>query len=290
MKHAYLILAHSDADHLRILVGALDDTRNDIYIHIDKKSDIDDFTNIKAYKAKLHFTKNRTDIRWGAPSQIDGEYILFKAAYNPNVYSRYHLISGADFPLKSQDYIHDFFSNHPHEEFIHFSGCENNGNGVTARELYKKCRLYHFFLSSIKSNNKYKAILSNTLRRGILAFQMIIKIRRRYSFEILYKGSQWGSFTSNFIKTLLEKEQTIKSEFKFTHCCDEVYKQTIAMQERFSISEYGNMRYIDFSRGSLQSPYVFIENDLEELKSRPELFARKFSTTQSKSLCNKLLS
>lgn len=36
MKHAYLILAHGDFALLQCLVSALDDERNDLYVHVDK--------------------------------------------------------------------------------------------------------------------------------------------------------------------------------------------------------------------------------------------------------------
>ncbi len=37
MKHAYLILAHGSYALLQRLVSAIDDERNDIFIHIDRK-------------------------------------------------------------------------------------------------------------------------------------------------------------------------------------------------------------------------------------------------------------
>ena len=37
-KHAYLILAHTHLRQLRTLLSLLDDPRNDIYIHIDRKA------------------------------------------------------------------------------------------------------------------------------------------------------------------------------------------------------------------------------------------------------------
>ena len=45
-KHAYLILAHWDFKLLENLVKFLDNKRNDIYIHIDSKSDDFDFDAI----------------------------------------------------------------------------------------------------------------------------------------------------------------------------------------------------------------------------------------------------
>ena len=38
MKHAYCIMAHGNWDTLQKLVSAVDDSRNDIYLHIDSKS------------------------------------------------------------------------------------------------------------------------------------------------------------------------------------------------------------------------------------------------------------
>ena len=38
MKHAYLILAHHEPEVLRLLLTLIDDARNDIYLHIDARS------------------------------------------------------------------------------------------------------------------------------------------------------------------------------------------------------------------------------------------------------------
>ena len=38
MKHAYLILVHNDFEILGQLIRAIDDERNDIYIHFDLES------------------------------------------------------------------------------------------------------------------------------------------------------------------------------------------------------------------------------------------------------------
>ena len=37
-KHAYLIIAHNNFYILKKLIALIDDERNDIYIHIDKKT------------------------------------------------------------------------------------------------------------------------------------------------------------------------------------------------------------------------------------------------------------
>lgn len=39
-KHAFLIIAHADMETLVVLLRSLDNIRNDIYLHIDKKREI----------------------------------------------------------------------------------------------------------------------------------------------------------------------------------------------------------------------------------------------------------
>lgn len=38
MKHAYLIIAHSEYPILQILLSMLDEYGNDVYLHIDKRA------------------------------------------------------------------------------------------------------------------------------------------------------------------------------------------------------------------------------------------------------------
>lgn len=53
LRHAYLIIAHNEPDLLATLVHMIDDERNDIYIHIDSKSDKNQFRDIKTEHSHL---------------------------------------------------------------------------------------------------------------------------------------------------------------------------------------------------------------------------------------------
>ena len=50
----------------------------------------------------------RVDVRWGDFSQVECELALFKAVVK-NGYDYYHLLSGVDLPIKSAQYLVDFF-------------------------------------------------------------------------------------------------------------------------------------------------------------------------------------
>ena len=60
-KHAYLILAHSQFKQLAFLVSLLDHQNNDIFIHVDKKSNFNDSHKsfIDKLKLKCFYLKQR---------------------------------------------------------------------------------------------------------------------------------------------------------------------------------------------------------------------------------------
>lgn len=270
-------MAHSDPKLLCMLVNAIDNPKNDIYIHIDKKVDIHLFDQVTSIHSNLKFIENRIDTIWGTPTLIDAEIELFRVAFN-NKYKRYHLLSGTDFPLKSQKFIHTFFDMHPKEEFISYEQLPG-----THWEIYKKCHIYHYFLKYTKRKGFWGHFLVDYMRRGLMALQILCRVRRKFSWGELKKGSEWVSITHDAVDILLQNEETVKKQFRRTHCSDEIYKQTILFHSPLCqrISPLGNLRLIDFKRGTRQSPYIFENKDIEELLSSDALFARKFSSSVS---------
>lgn len=109
-KHAYLVMAHKDDETLRTLLRTLDDPRNDIFIHMDAKNTGWDENRALASidKAGIFFVP-RISVTWGGYSQIACELGLLNAAVDKGRYTYYHLLSGQDLPIKSQDRIHSFF-------------------------------------------------------------------------------------------------------------------------------------------------------------------------------------
>lgn len=84
MKHAYLIIAHNEFEILKRLIQALDDERNDIYIHFDRK--LNHYPDCRTSYAKLTFLEERMDVRWGDISVVDAEFALFDEAYRRGEY------------------------------------------------------------------------------------------------------------------------------------------------------------------------------------------------------------
>ena len=268
MKHAYLILAHSDVSLLETLVNCLDDSRNDIYIHWDAKSG--DNPVIKTNKSNITFLEERIDVRWAAFSMVKAEFLLFKTAFKNGPYEYYHLLSGVDLPLKSQDYIHAECERKAGTEFIGFADTP---------QLEIDFRVQHRFLfpEDFRSKNPIK----RALRFLFLKYQDITHKKR--TDVTVKKGAQWCSVTNSFVEYLLEQEPSVKKTFEHSFCPDELFIQTVCFNSPFMSrvknhdSEYeSNMRYIKWVNGEL---LPIEETDLPGLKSSDRWFARKFSSS-----------
>lgn len=274
--HAVMIIAHNQFELLKKLIIALDDVRNDIFVHIDAKVKDFDFETFKKLPrhSQIYFT-NRVSVTWGDFSQVKAEMILLSAAVNneskDRKYSYFHLISGCDLPIKSNDEIHAFFEKNSGKEFIHFSSNEVSASSVT------RIKYYHFF------RNK-RTYLRKLLSYSILQFERLAGVNRlkKNNITAVQKGCNWFSITGDFARYIVQNMSKWESVFKYSYCADEVFVQTILVNSPFKDNLYmpncnnnhlACLRLIDWERGN---PYVFRKEDFELIKSSPAIFARKF--------------
>lgn len=275
-KHAYCIMAHDNWEQLQLLINLLDDKRNDLFLHIDAKS-LDVFNKsggVKVKNSNLFFIEN-VDVRWSDISQTDTEVSLFKKVISTGIkYSRIHLISGADLPIKSQDYIHDFFSIRS-EEFIDFK---------TNPMFIKRIKYYHFF---VRCRRKY--ILADLFRRIFLLFQIPFVNRLKHSKLKYAYGANWCSLTYQAVKEIINQYPKFRYMFRYTTSSDELYKQMILQAGNFSFAKEGCMRYVVFNHKA-PSPKILTMADFDAISSSGCIFARKFNLKVDKNIINKVIS
>ena len=267
-KHAYLIMAHTNFPQLQILINLLDHPSNDIYLHVDKRS-VDFRPEMIQVSASNLTIIDPIRITWGGHSQIQCELNLLKASA-PNHYRYYHLISGIDLPLKSQDEIHEFFEAHYPENFINFHAPSNESKSF----LYR-LEQYHIFQDLM---GRSKGLVPGLLRRannGFIALQKLVGFRRK-QYIPPYKGTNWFSITDELAQYVLSQEVLIKKQFYYSSCADEVFLHSVAMASpcRDTIVD-DCLRAIDWDRGD---PYIFRQEDVDGLLVSPNLFGRKFDS------------
>lgn len=273
MKHAYLILAHTEFTLLNCLLRTLDDERNDVYIHIDKK--VKNIPSLALRNARLFVLNERVDVRWGDISVVRAEYVLFEAARREGEYAYYHLLSGVDLPLKSQEEIHRFFDAHSGRQFIGYTLTD------MTPELIRKVQRWHLFPRHFRETKGICYGMMRLLRAACLRGQEGLHIRRNRNVKF-QKGSQWVSITEDLVDYILSKEAWVMRVFSHTFCADEVFIQTLCGMSPYSGSVYcmtddgkGCLRAIGWENGALRD---WTADDYERLVQSDALFARKFNS------------
>ena len=280
-KFAYLIICHKNIDQVKKLLQLLDDPENDLYIHWDKKKHIDSLELQQVLKySKLYFIQ-KVKVHWAGYSMVQCELELLKEAVKNGPYLYYHLISGQDLPIKRQEQIKQFFKDNRQYNFVEI--CEDE---EWTRKMINRRMTYYYFFSI---DNKIGA----NLQSKWLSVQRKLNIKMRKIDKSRYKyGSQWFSIHDDLARYILASKKTIKKNFQYSYCPDELFLQTLVFFSKYKFTLYCGgknegiplksiKRYIDWERGQ---PYIFRKENLEELIQSELLFARKFDETVDKEI------
>jgi hypothetical protein len=263
-------MAHNEFELLQILVSCLDDSRNDLFVHIDRK--VNALPSLHVTKAGLLMLEERVDVRWGDVSVVEAEYALFEAAVKKGPYQYYHLLSGADLPIKSQDDIHKFFDVHSGKEFIGYTLT------TITPEVIRKVQRWHLFPKCFRS----KSMVVRIPRALFLRIQEWLGIKRNLGIDFK-KGTQWVSITDGLVRYVINHKEWAFKTFSHTFCSDEIFVHTLCWQSTFRENIFnterdadGCMRAIKWNNGCLSD---WQADDLNSLKLSSALFARKFNST-----------
>ena len=284
-RHAFCIMAHTDPLCLETLIKLLDHPLNDIFIHIDKKSNDINETSLKTSFSKLIILpeSQRLDVRWGGLSQVKAELALFDRAIKEDNYAFIHLLSGVDLPLKKNDEIHEFFRNLPAgTNLVSYSHGESIEKNVEFKTNY-----FHPFVENqrFRTDGNICHFFQDFCAKGFrflsVNFQKKLGIKRKWNDLQLRKGSNWVSISNDFAQYLVENSHYILKKFRWVICPDEIFIHTMLFNSSFkeTIWDYYNtkedIRKIDWERGE---PYTWTKDEFQELTKSKALFARKFSS------------
>lgn len=225
---------------------------------------------------------NRKSVAWGGFSLTNCILELLKKSTNYN-YEYYHLLSGADLPLKKQDEIHKFFNENKGKNYISFDDLANKNKIFLERIKY-----YYFFQELIGRNKvSLKILILKSFNRISLLAQKILRVNRinKYDFEFK-KGECWFSISNSLAKYIVSNEGIIKKISKNSFASDEIFLQTIAWNSSYRDTiVFDCSRFIDWKRGS---PYVFTDIDYQDLINSDCFWARKFDLDKDPYIVNNI--
>lgn len=290
IRHAYLIMTYNQYDQLNYLLRMLDHPQNLIFVHIDKKSPRFDYEKIT--EGVIYSQVNiyqEIKVYWGHYSQTECEVFLLEKALNHNC-DYYHLLSGEDLPLKSQREFHRFFEENNGKEFVRFWGPQLSIQSIEWMAHYHPLQKY-LRISRNRSINSGIVRLDSVLQ----FLQRIFNVNRIKGQEADFqKGATWFSITKGLAEEIVSRKSWIKETFRSSRSSDEVFVQTILKNSIYAQNRYEScyevdgltgLHYIDWTRGK---PYVFRENDFEELINSGYFFARKFNMSVDDKIVKKM--
>lgn len=288
MKQAILITAYKNYHHLEEIIHFFDNDF-ELYIHIDKKSNIPDAELLKLRNYDVvKLVEQKYKVNWGGFNHLKSILFLSEQALKNKENKYFHLISGHDFPIKKIEFFKEFFKKNDTEYITYFSipriGAANNG-------YLDRVEYYNFYdlLDAKKPNDNYKV-------KRIIRIQKKLGFKRKISSKMpkLYGGSTWWSLSRdclNYVITFSNKNKFVLNRFKYTLCSEEFYFQTIIVNSPF-VDKVANesLRHIDWVARNGNNPAVLDETDYDKLVQSHALFARKFDYPLSTGLFNKIKS
>jgi hypothetical protein len=289
----YIILAHKNPQQLERLINSLEDGCSFFYIHVDLKSDINEFIYLQ--KGNVKFIEKRVDCIWGDFSTVITELNCIEAILADERKAYTILISGQDYPIKSKGFINAYLEQNAQYEHIDLTFMP-----PSSKEFYVK-RLLNIKINL--SSRRYHFVLlpyfwSFSFRQKVSFIKYLVSIRlfkkdalkmfqkRKMPFESFYYGAQWWGFSHKTLLKLYNYTELNKSMlfnfFKHVLLCDEIFFHTVLytlQKSDASIKIKPSLLFADWNpRENSIPPATFDSSDLQQLLHQPEhkLFARKF--------------
>jgi hypothetical protein len=267
MRIAHIIIAHKYPMQLERLVKRLQHPNSDIYIHIDRKTDITDFQNLSMHPS-VRFVKKRIKVNWGGNSTLLAmtNSLLEAICINPN-YEFINLVSGQDYPLQSAQKLYDFFLKNKGHNFISYDESKESAWWQAAAARYER---YHFTDSSIQG----KYLIQKIINWVFPSRQLPENLQLHGSSK-----SAWWTISGECGRYIASEISSNKSLIRFLKYCwgtDEFAVASLIMNSKFRHTTINNnLRYIDWSEGNAH-PKLLTIVDIPMLIQSNALFARKF--------------
>lgn len=263
VRLAYIISAYKLLDQLGRLVRRLATDESEIIIHVDKKADDRAYAELVADLADLasnHFLE-RHACHWGGFGHVRATLKGIEDLQRRNaVYDYVILLTGQDYPIKSNDGIRTFFAANRGKSFMAHAALPTrwwSPRGGLDRIQYRHLRLH---------GRHVRLPRKRPFPPGLRPFG---------------GGAYWclSRDCIELVRDFVDARPDVVDFFKHVDIPDEIFFQTVIMNSELGHTVVNdNLRYIDWTRGV--RPAILGVGDFERLKQSPKLFARKFDVTQ----------
>jgi len=250
MNLAYLVLAHHQPQHLARLIRTLNSPGTRFFVHLDGRAPMRDFTSIAG--RNVSFCDRRTRIHWGEFSIVQATLDLmgFAMAAAP-LHDRFVLLSGADYPLRSNEYIQNYLAQHPEAEFMNLVTVPDERVGKSLERVTT-----HRVLAA-------SGPVGRRIRKAASAVGIPVDRQRDFRKYLdpltPCAGSMWWALSRDACAHILNFARSETRVMRFFHGTvipDELVFQTILGNSPFRENVRRNLTYTDWSGGGVHPSYI----------------------------------
>lgn len=287
----YIIMAHKQPAQLKRLVDALSDRDTYFYVHIDREVDSSPFEmSLKDNKNVFFLTgEKKVTTVWGSIEIIKATISLMKEVVKDGRYGYTVLMSGQCYPIKSNDYIRAFFENNEGINFIEgfklphplWSDADVRLKHYTFYSFGKVRKMITvpplILLFDVKRIRGYLRKYLGAIKNFPTKLGLLLRHRSMPGNLVAYGGMAYWAMPLNsirFIVDYVKDNPQYLSDHTYTLYPDEVFIQTIVWNFLSNIDP--PVTYASWPTSQYVSPKIFTSQDLEQIRERTELFARKF--------------
>jgi hypothetical protein len=284
MKLAILILAHKNPKQLAHLVKSLSHSETAIFIHLDAKSNRNEFqTEFDLQSVLPEYMIQKIDIVYSSITYIEATLILMKEAISQGC-NYFVLLSGLDMPLKPIQHIVDFFKTNQEKDYFDFTPIPYTKLGYQGRT---RTDFYNFKVrNQMETLFPPKQIEHQMSWKGKLLNYWLLIINRGKTLRTFpmghqpYYSSQWWNLSLesvNYIIDFIEKNPAYYKWYQKALHPEEMFFQTILLNSpRKNFAENNNLRHIRWKEGKKHPELIDISELAQISQSTDALFARKF--------------
>ncbi|RYE37116.1 MAG: hypothetical protein EOP42_00795 [Sphingobacteriaceae bacterium] len=282
MNKAYIILVHKKPQQLVRLIKTLDDGSATFFIHIDKSVPVEQFALLNQFGNKVKLVE-RIHSKWSTFGLVECTLNGLKTAYQcGNKFDRIILLSGQDYPIKSNEQINTFLQESRYSNFLEYWPLPNYEKWPNDRGGMYRIDKYFFGL------NQLQLFLSRSIN---FLGNLFPFLRRKLPANMRpYAGSQWwiiDNYALNYIVRFVEENPKYSAFHKYTFGSDELYFQMILLNSQdekiLNSIENNNKRFMKWKTAAAH-PDLLKAEDLSKIKKSNALFARKFDLKKDKEI------
>ena len=288
----YVLLVHTNADQVIRLINRLRTPQTRFVIHVSKNCEPEVYEALLAAakdNPNIAFAK-RTRVKWGNFDIIQAFLNCVELIYAQDYqYDRAYILSGQDYPLKSNTVIQQTIANYDGQQIMEYFPLPDDLRGHNQN----RWQYYHFWL---KGRHLHLPLVQpdHALLRLASRLTAIFLPKREIPAGFrLYGGSFWSGFTSEAITYLHTFSQSLQGKkviqfFKHNLHPGEMFLQTVLMNSPLKDTVINlNLHYVKFPPDS-GHPVFFTAKEFDDLSIKDELFARKIDSRIDADILNLL--